>query len=108
LLRDDQPISSAFRDLSCTLNLATHPLNLSNISSFLPAARRSRASQFHFAVEDFHQNRPAINIPVVSVIWTYNDISPDDMPHRIVIICERAMTTTVNDIKYIGGQAEAI
>jgi multidrug efflux pump subunit AcrB len=44
---------------------------------------------------------PAINIPVVSVIWTYNGISPDDMSSRIVTICERAMTTTVNDIEHI-------
>jgi multidrug efflux pump subunit AcrB len=44
---------------------------------------------------------PAINIPVVSVIWTYNGISPDDMSNRIVTICERAMTTTVNDIEHI-------
>jgi multidrug efflux pump subunit AcrB len=44
---------------------------------------------------------PAINIPVVSVIWTYNGIAPDDMANRIVTICERAMTTTVNDIEHI-------
>src|SRR5260370_41052396 len=44
---------------------------------------------------------PAINIPVVSVIWTYNGISPDDMANRIVTISERAMTTTVNDIEHI-------
>ena len=44
---------------------------------------------------------PAINIPVVSVIWTYNGLAPDDMADRIVTICERAMTTTVNDIEHI-------
>ena len=44
---------------------------------------------------------PPINIPVVSVIWTYNGISPDDMASRIVTISERAMTTTVNDIEHI-------
>ncbi|WP_317889939.1 efflux RND transporter permease subunit [Terriglobus tenax] len=44
---------------------------------------------------------PAINIPVVSVIWTYSGISPDDMTNRIVTISERAMTTTVNDIEHI-------
>jgi multidrug efflux pump subunit AcrB len=38
---------------------------------------------------------PAINIPVVSVIWMYNGIAPGDMANRIVTICERAMTTTV-------------
>jgi multidrug efflux pump subunit AcrB len=44
---------------------------------------------------------PSINIPVASVIWTYNGISPDDMASRIVTISERAMTTTVNDIEHI-------
>ncbi len=44
---------------------------------------------------------PSINIPVVSVIWTYNGISPDDMANRIVTVSERAMTTTVNDIEHI-------
>lgn len=44
---------------------------------------------------------PAINIPVVSIIWTYNGISPDDMAERIVTPCERALTTTVNDIEHI-------
>jgi multidrug efflux pump subunit AcrB len=44
---------------------------------------------------------PSINIPVVSVIWSYNGISPDDMSSRIVTISERAMTTTVNDIEHI-------
>lgn len=44
---------------------------------------------------------PPINIPVVSVIWSYNGISPDDMASRIVTISERAMTTTVNDIEHI-------
>jgi multidrug efflux pump subunit AcrB len=41
----------------------------------------------------------AINIPVVSVVWNYNGIAPDDMANRIVTICERAMTSTVNGIE---------
>jgi len=44
---------------------------------------------------------PAINIPVVTIIWTYNGISPEDMSTRIVTQCERALTTTVNDIEHI-------
>jgi multidrug efflux pump subunit AcrB len=44
---------------------------------------------------------PSINIPVVSIIWTYNGISPDDMSQRIVTQCERALTTTVNNIEHI-------
>jgi multidrug efflux pump subunit AcrB len=35
---------------------------------------------------------PAINIPIVSVVWNYNGIAPDDMANRVVTICERGMT----------------
>jgi multidrug efflux pump subunit AcrB len=48
---------------------------------------------------------PNIDIPVISVIWTYNGISPDDMEKRVVTICERALTTTVNDIQHIESQS---
>ena len=48
---------------------------------------------------------PEINIPVVSVIWTYTGISPDDMEKRIVYIAERAMTTTVNGIEHMESQS---
>lgn len=44
---------------------------------------------------------PYIDIPVVSVVWTYTGISPTDMANRITTISERAMTTTVNDIEHI-------
>src|ERR1700759_4167426 len=44
---------------------------------------------------------PYINIPVVSVVWTYNGLTPDEMEKRIVTVCERAMTTTVNDIEHM-------
>ena len=37
---------------------------------------------------------PYIDIPVVSIVWTYNGLTPDDMEKRVVTICERAMTTT--------------
>ncbi len=48
---------------------------------------------------------PYIDIPVVSVVWTYTGISPDDMEKRVVTVSERAMTTTVNDIEHIESQA---
>ena len=41
---------------------------------------------------------PYIDFPVVSVVWNYNGISPDEMEKRIVTPFERGMTTTVNDI----------
>ena len=48
---------------------------------------------------------PYINIPVVSVVWTYTGVSPDEMEKRIVTVSERAMTTTVNDIEHIESQS---
>ena len=48
---------------------------------------------------------PSIDIPVVSVIWTYGGLTPDEMEKRIVTISERAMTTTVNDIEHIESQS---
>jgi multidrug efflux pump subunit AcrB len=47
---------------------------------------------------------PAIGIPVVSVIWTYVGLSPDDMSGRVVYPYELALTTLVNDIEHIESQ----
>lgn len=44
---------------------------------------------------------PSINIPVVSVVWNYTGLSPQDMANRIVSPTERAMTTTVNGIDHL-------
>src|SRR5579875_1856846 len=44
---------------------------------------------------------PNINIPVIAIIWQYPGFSPDQMANRIVSVTERALTTTVNDIRYI-------
>jgi multidrug efflux pump subunit AcrB len=44
---------------------------------------------------------PYIDIPVVSVIWSYTGISPDEMAGRITTVFERGLTTTVNDIEHI-------
>ena len=48
---------------------------------------------------------PYIDIPVVSVVWNYNGLSPEEMEKRMVTIFERAMTTTVNDIEHIESQS---
>ncbi|MEH2379230.1 MAG: efflux RND transporter permease subunit [Nostoc sp.] len=48
---------------------------------------------------------PAINIPVVSVVWTYTGTTSEEMAQRIVTISERAMTTTVGDIEHIESQS---
>jgi len=44
---------------------------------------------------------PNIDIPVVSSVWFYGGLSPDEMQNRITTIVERATTTTVNDIQHI-------
>jgi multidrug efflux pump subunit AcrB len=43
---------------------------------------------------------PSIDIPVVSVIWSYTGLPPQEMERRFTNISERAMTTTVNDIEH--------
>ncbi len=48
---------------------------------------------------------PNIGIPVISVIWNYTGLPPDDMAGRIVAIYERALSTTVNDIEHIESQS---
>ena len=48
---------------------------------------------------------PNINIPVVSIIWNYNALEPQDMADRIVSITERSLTTTVDDIQHIESQS---
>src|SRR5271167_4784901 len=44
---------------------------------------------------------PAINIPVVSIVWQYTGLSAKDIEQRIVFSEERALTTTVNNIQHI-------
>jgi multidrug efflux pump subunit AcrB len=48
---------------------------------------------------------PFIDIPVVSVIWSYTGLAPQEMERRIVTISERSMTTSVNDIEHIESQS---
>ncbi|MGE5524081.1 MAG: efflux RND transporter permease subunit [Rhodospirillaceae bacterium] len=44
---------------------------------------------------------PEINIPVVSIIWTYNGLPAQEMGQRIAGQSERGLTTTVSDIEHI-------
>ncbi len=48
---------------------------------------------------------PSINIPVITVIWSYGGLSPTEMQDRITTVVERAMTTTVNNIEHIESQS---
>jgi multidrug efflux pump subunit AcrB len=50
---------------------------------------------------------PEIDIPVISVMWSYQGMSPREMEGRIVSNYERALTTLVNDIEHIESQTLA-
>ncbi len=47
---------------------------------------------------------PDIDIPVISVIFNYGGLPPEEMEKRIVTPYERILTTTVNDIEHIESQ----
>ena len=47
---------------------------------------------------------PNINIPVVSIVWQYNGMSPKDFEGNLTWPFERVLTTTVNDIEHIESQ----
>jgi multidrug efflux pump subunit AcrB len=44
---------------------------------------------------------PTIDIPVVAVVWSYDGLSAEDMERRVVLVAERAYSTTVNGIERI-------
>ena len=48
---------------------------------------------------------PNIDIPVVSVIWNYNGLVPEQMADRIVSITERNLTTVVDNIEHVESQS---
>ena len=48
---------------------------------------------------------PNINIPVISIIWSYNGLVPKDMADRIVSVTERNLTTVVDNIEHIESQS---
>ena len=48
---------------------------------------------------------PDIDIPVISVVWTYTGMAPDEMADRIITNSERGLTITVNDIEHIESQS---
>src|ERR1700728_526682 len=48
---------------------------------------------------------PNINIPVVSIIWSYTGLVPREMDDRIVYVTERALTTTGDNIEHIESQS---
>src|ERR1700761_7960882 len=50
---------------------------------------------------------PNIDIPVISVVWTYTGLPPDDMSGRVIYYYERTLSSQVNDIEHIESQSLA-
>jgi multidrug efflux pump subunit AcrB len=48
---------------------------------------------------------PYIDIPIVSVLWVYSGLSPEEMEKRVVTGFERSLTSNVSDIEHIESQA---
>ncbi|SHG58402.1 efflux RND transporter permease subunit [Bradyrhizobium erythrophlei] len=48
---------------------------------------------------------PSINIPVVSVVWTYSGLLPKDMSDRVIYYYERQLTSQVNGIQHVESQS---
>src|ERR1700686_355820 len=48
---------------------------------------------------------PEINIPVISIVWTYTGLSAQELGQRITAVNERSLTTTVNDIEHIESES---
>ncbi len=44
---------------------------------------------------------PNINIPIVSVVWTYTGLNPEEMEGRLTSSYERVLTTVVDNIEHI-------
>ena len=59
------------------------------------------AATFTMPVDIF----PYIDIPVVSVLWVYGGLSPEEMEKRVVTGFERSLTSNVNDIEHIESQS---
>lgn len=50
---------------------------------------------------------PAIDLPVVIVVWNYPGLSAVEMERRVVIISERTFSTTINDIEHMDSESIA-
>jgi multidrug efflux pump subunit AcrB len=48
---------------------------------------------------------PEIRIPVISIVWSYTGMQPEDMSGRVIYAYERSLTSTVNDIEHIESQS---
>jgi len=50
---------------------------------------------------------PRADFPVVSIVWQYTGMPPDEVESRIILINERVLTASVNNIEHIESQSLA-
>jgi multidrug efflux pump subunit AcrB len=50
-------------------------------------------------------NFPNIDIPVVTVVYLYSGMPAEDIERRILLVTERVLTASVNDVEHIESQA---
>jgi multidrug efflux pump subunit AcrB len=48
---------------------------------------------------------PAINIPVVNVVWAYNGLAPQEMEGRVIRLSEAVLTTAVGNVEHVESQS---
>lgn len=48
---------------------------------------------------------PAIDVPVVAVIWSYTGLAPVEMDRRVTRLSESAITTSVDNIEHVESQS---
>jgi multidrug efflux pump subunit AcrB len=50
---------------------------------------------------------PEADVPVVSIVWQYSGMPADEVESRIILLNERVLTASVNDIEHIESQSLA-
>src|SRR5258708_20532478 len=50
---------------------------------------------------------PEADVPVISIVWQYSGMPPDEVESRIMLLNERVLTASVNDIEHIESQSLA-
>jgi multidrug efflux pump subunit AcrB len=48
---------------------------------------------------------PEADVPVISVVWQYTGMPADEIESRIVLLNERVLTASVNDIEHVESQS---
>src|SRR5204863_145277 len=48
---------------------------------------------------------PEADVPVVSIVWQYTGMPADEIESRIVLVTERVLTASVNDIEHVESQS---